>query len=154
MKDLKEGIQSSVFPVKLFVVYVLWLTFFTGLIDGPIACVFSLGAPHPEDIAESFAMMLALSPALLAVFILAVWNFRRIPVFGICSTGFALWLLWVIWSGYWPGFETDFPNYFHMTGLLFAASFFAVPFVLMFIAWRIWPHKDDNSIERMSELVP
>ena len=142
MRDLNNGIQSSVFPVKLFIVYVLLLIFFTGLIDGPVAGVFSLGSPHPEDIAESFARMLALSPALLGVVFLSVWNFRRMPEFATFSSCFALWLSWVTLGSYWPGFDTDFPNYFDMTGLLSVASLFAIPFVVFYIAWRNWPHKE------------
>ncbi len=142
MNDLTLGIQGSVFPAKLFVVYVLWLTFFTGLIDGPIAGFFSLGSPHPEDMAESFARMLALAPALLSVIFLVLWNFKKMPVFAMVSGAFALWLSWVIWSSYYPGFDTDFPNYFDMTGLFFTAALFATPFVLMYISWRVWPNKE------------
>ena len=149
MKDLKERIQGSIFPVKLFVVYVLWLTFITGLIDGPIACLFELGSPHPEDVAESFAMMLALSPTLVAVVFLAIWNFRLMPIFATGSVGFSLWLAWVIWNAYWPGFDTDFPNYFDMLGLLSAALVFALPFIITFAVWLLW-NRRKQSPQKMS----
>ena len=134
MKDLKNESRDSVL-LQLFIIYVLWLTFATGMVDGPLACFFGLGSPHPEDVAESFAMMLALSPALLTVIFLIVWNFRRLPIFATLTGSFALWLIWIIWASYWPGFDTDFPNYFDMWGLLSAALVSATPFVLIYFIW-------------------
>jgi hypothetical protein len=138
MKHLKEGIQGSVLPVKLFTLYVLALTSVIGLNDGPVAGVFGLGFPDPEDFAESFAGMLALSPALLAVLFLAAWNINRMPIFTALFGSVALWLSWIIWKSYWPGFDSDFPNYFNMIGLLWVALVFAVPFVFTYILWRFW----------------
>jgi hypothetical protein len=144
MKDLKEGIQDSVFPVKLFCSYVLFFTFVTGIIDGPIAGLLSLGFPYPEDYALSFADMLALTPALLTVIFLVLWNFRRMFIFAILAGCIALWFIWIIWESYRPGFDTDFPNNFEPWGLLYAGLFFAVPFVVIYLVWRFWPRRGQS----------
>jgi hypothetical protein len=142
MKDLRGGVRNSVFPVKLFIIYVLSLTFVTGMVNGPL----NPGSPGPEDYAESFAWMLTLSPALLIVIFLVVWNFRRMPIFTTMAASFAIWLTWEIREAYWPGFDTDFPNYFRLWDFLDADLIFVVPFVLIYLVWRFWPRKQAGGL--------
>lgn len=146
MKDLKGSTRDSIFPVKLFIIYVLLLTFVTGMVDGPLDFIFGLGFPHPEDAFESFAEMLALSPALLIVIFLVIWYFRRMPIFAWPTSLMALWLIWVIWDSYSPGFDTDFPNDLNTLGFIEAPFKLAIPFVVIYLVWYFWPRKQAGGL--------
>lgn len=142
MKTVQEGNRSSIFQVKLLTVFVLSFLFARGIVDGPL----DPGFPYPEDYAESYAEMVAFSPALLIVIFLAVWNFRRMHIFATLAGSMALWLIWVIYEDYWPGFNTDFPNSFQPSSFFVTALIWAIPFLIIYLIWRFWPRRQTEGL--------
>ena len=124
MKDLKRKHQGSVFPVKLFSTYVLLLASVIENEDRPYY-------------SASFPYGLALSPALVIVILLGIWNFRSMPIFAALWSCIALLLIWENLETYSPRFAADFQP----LALLELALVFAVPFVVIYFIWRFWPRK-------------
>ena len=126
---MKGKNRNSVFPVKLFITYVLSLTF----------CIVAGDSPYYD---MQLAYCLALCPALFIVIFLIVWNFRSMPIFSIGAGSIALFL--AIFDRYDPSRLTDYSiNFGPLAG--FSASL-AVPFIIIYLIWRFWPRKQAGGL--------
>jgi hypothetical protein len=141
MKDLKEGIQGSVFPVKLLMAYVISVS-----LDH---LIFTIQISDPDYIGRwvdvwnwTLGWGLILCVPLLGVILSAIWYFRRMPIFAVVMILVALWPMGTaLWFYFITGFDPRFDLNMQPLNFLRGSIVFAIPFVVVYLAWRFWQRR-------------
>jgi hypothetical protein len=141
MKNLRDGIQGSVFPVKLLMAYIVsycllpTVAFFAdfGNLEG-----------EEESWNSDLEFSLILCIPLLCVILVAVWKFRKMPIFAVIMILIAMCHIGDTLGWYFSdtGFIKNFPPGLELdlslSGCLIAALVWALPFVITFVVWLFW----------------
>jgi len=146
MKDLKGDIQSSLFPVKLLMAYVVCVSLCQLIFAIQISDSDNIG--RWEDVWNGvLGRCLVLCIPLLGVILSAIWCFRRMPVFAVIlilaalgHIGTTLWFY--ICFGFDPRFNINLQPLYFLRGALV----FAVPFIVIYLVWFFWP-----SVKRVTQ---
>jgi hypothetical protein len=137
MKDLKGGVRGSVFPLKLFLIYILCLKVF------PWFLMLSI-ADNCEEWTEAYNWYFGWSLVLSGpLFIATTWSllrFRKMPIFGGVFSLISLWLVvGTINSYFYDGFDPRMEINWSVDLFVRAAMVFAIPFLAVYLGWRFWP---------------
>ena len=140
MKDVKEGTRGSVFPIKLLMAYVVSFCLLPTI--GFFADFGNLEGE--EELWNSdLEFSLILCVPLLCVIILALWKFRRMPIFAVIMILIAMLhigdtLAWYFSDAaflkYPPGFELDLS----FLGISITALIWTIPFIVTYFVWLLW----------------
>jgi len=149
MKDLKEDIHSSIFPLKLLIAYVV-----SYCLLPTIAFLADFGDLEGEEETwnADLELSLILCLPLLWVIISAVWHFRRMPIFAVIVILIAMLHIGDTLGWYFSddGFINGFPPGFELSysplGCLITAMVWAVPFIVIYLVWRFWPRKQAEGL--------
>ena len=137
-----KSTQASTFPLKLVFSYFI--------IFALIPDIFHLrDYGTMDELAETWneelLLSLILSIPLTLVVGLAVWSFRRMPYFASATIVVAsIMVIDAIASYFIQGFDPRFPVNFELInvrGLSFVAGCLALPFLIAYTVWFIWPRK-------------
>ena len=147
MKDLKKGIQSSIFLVKLLMAYVV-----TFCLLPIIAFIADLGDLESEEECwnSDLELSLILCLPLFCVIIAAFCHFRRMPILAVITVLIALFHIFDTLGWYFSdaGFLKNFPPGFEVDlsflNISILALTWAVPFVVIYLVWRFWLHKGQS----------
>ena len=142
MRALKESRPGSIFPLKLFIVYVV-----SYCLLSTIAFFADFGDLEGEEETwnADLELSLILCLPLLWVIISAVWHFKRMPIFAAIMILIAMFPIGDTLGWYFSddGFIKGFPPGFELSysplGCLIAALVWCVPFFITYLIWRFWP---------------
>jgi len=143
MKDLKGDHQSSIFPVKLLMAYVVS---FSLLFTISVFAEDNQGREIEGWNAE-LEFSLVLCVPLLWLIYSALRHSRRMPVFAVIMALIALWHVIVTLIEYCQmGFDPRFDLDLALLNCLIAALVWGVPFVVIYLVWRFWPRKQAEGL--------
>jgi hypothetical protein len=138
---MKGNHHSSIFPLKLLMVYVVFVS-----LDH---LIFAIQISDPDYIGRwedvwnwTLCWCLVLCIPLFGVILSAIWCFRRMPVFAVIMILVALWPIGTtLWFYICFGFDPQFDINLQPLHFLRGALVFAVPFIIIYLIWRFWPQR-------------
>jgi len=144
MRYLKESHHSSVFPVKLLMVYIFCLSQFPFL---DYLSIWDNCEAYDESTNLWLAWGLIFCVPLLVVVFLAIRHFQKMPIFAAFMILSAFWYIWDTLCIYLStGFRLDMDIGLQPLGFFMLLAVFAIPFFVVYLTWRVWPRKQAGGL--------